>query len=53
MTRAKAIKTYFEADGGKEVTNRELLDFAREDRAGWQDLGDMSLTALGETLTAS
>ena len=53
MTRAKAIKAYFEADGGKKVENREMIDFAKEDRKGWADLGDMCLAALGETLTAN
>ena len=49
MTRMAAIKKFFHSDA-KPVTNTELLDFARTDKKGYEEIGDLCLAALGEKL---
>jgi len=46
MTPAKAIKTYFEQDGGRRVDLAEMKSLSREER---NELGKLACEALGET----
>ena len=48
MKKAEAIKVFFSVPG-KPVTNIELIDFAKKDREGYEELGLLALKALGET----
>ena len=49
MSRVEAIKRFFEADGGRKIENREVLDLSKEAR---EELGQMCATALGAELDA-
>jgi hypothetical protein len=44
MTRVQAIKTFFEANGGRKVENREVLALSVSER---QEIGQMAADALG------
>lgn len=44
-TRATAIKEYFNTPE-KPVTNTELIQFAREDKPGYEEIGDLCIEAL-------
>ena len=46
MTGIKAIRTYFELDGGRKITMTEMKDLSKEERA---ELGKLACEALGET----
>lgn len=48
MTRAQAIKQYFNPP---KVKNSELLQLRRDDKKGYDWVGDQCLIQLGETLT--
>ena len=44
-TRAQAMKDYFGSEE-KPVTNTELIQFAREDKPGYEEVGDLCIEAL-------
>lgn len=44
MTRIKALKTFFEADGGRAVTREELVKLTKEER---HELGNLAAKELG------
>ena len=51
MSRIKAIKTFFEADGGKKLGMKELKDLTPDDK---EELGILAAKELGvELITAS
>ena len=50
MTRIQAIKKFFHLEE-KPVTNTEMLQFARGDKKGFEEIGNLCLLALGEELT--
>jgi hypothetical protein len=41
-TGAKAIKAVFESDGGRKVASSELLEFAKHDRDGYNELAALA-----------
>ena len=47
-SRATAMKEYF-GTPEKPVTNSELIQFAREDKPGYEEIGDLCIGALGQT----
>lgn len=47
MTKFKAIKTFFEADGGRRVGMDELKALSEKDR---QELGELAAKELGVEL---
>jgi len=49
MTRIEAIKKFFHSDV-KPITNIELLAFAKADKKGFEEIGDLCLAALSEKL---
>lgn len=53
MTRSQAIKAVFNTDGYPKVENMELINFAKNHKLDFQELGDLCLKELGETLTES
>ena len=48
MTSIQAIKTFFEADGGKRVTMDELKKVPKDDRA---ELAELAAVELGVELS--
>ena len=50
MTATKAIKTFFELDGGRKITMEDLKTLPRNDR---EELGALACAQLGETFEAS
>jgi hypothetical protein len=44
MTRVKALREFFEQDGGRRLTMEELKDLPKEDR---EELGNLAAEALG------
>ena len=53
MTRAQAIKQFFNAPGYPEVKNMELIAIGKADPPTLRELGDLCLAELGETLTVA
>lgn len=53
MTRAQAIKKFFNTEGYPEVKNQELITIGKSDPSCLRELGDLCLEALGETLTVA
>lgn len=53
MNRMQAIRAFFEADGGRKIDGKELIEFKKVDPDGLQELATMAAAALGVTLTAS
>ncbi len=52
MTKTGALKAFFSTEE-KPITNQELLDLRRADAKGYDELAELCLVALGETLTPS
>jgi hypothetical protein len=50
MTRIKAIKTFFEADGGKKVSMTEFKELTDEDK---DELGKLACKELGVELEST
>ncbi len=50
MTKTTALKTFFSTEE-KPVTNQELLDFRKASVAGYDEIAELCLQALGEQLT--
>lgn len=50
MTNMKAIRTFFEADGGRKLTMDELKALPKEDRA---ELGALAAEKLGVKIAES
>ena len=48
ISPVKAIREFFEADGGRKLAVRELKDLPRDDRL---ELAEMCAEALGKDLT--
>jgi len=46
MTKIQALKQFFGTEE-KPVTNPELLDFAKNDRAGFDELGELVRIHMG------
>ena len=44
--KAEVIKEFFGVEG-KPVTNPEMMDFVKQDRAGYNDLAQAAAVALG------
>lgn len=54
LGKVEALKRFFGDKGSvKPVGNTELIDFRREDPAGFDELAELAATALGETLVRS
>ena len=49
VTKAVAIKEFFSVPG-KPITNAEMLDMPRNDRAGYDELAQLAAKALGYEL---
>ena len=49
MTKYQAIKTFFEADGGRKVSMDELKALSTDER---NELATLAASELGETLDA-
>ena len=47
MTRIKAIRTFFEADGGRKLAMSELKELTADDR---KELGELAAKELGVEL---
>lgn len=47
MTRVQAIKTFFEANGGRKLENREILSLPAAERT---EVGQMCADAMGVTI---
>jgi len=50
MTRIKAIKTFFEASGGRKVSMQEMKKLTDEDK---DELGKLACNELGAELVSS
>jgi hypothetical protein len=50
MTRIKAIKTFFEAGGGRKVSMQEMKKLTDEDKG---ELGKLACNELGAELVSS
>lgn len=48
MTRVEAIRKFF-ASEEKPLKNSELLQFAKEDKKGFEEIGELCLKHYGET----
>lgn len=53
ITKLAAIKSFFEADGGKKVEMSELVKFKKDDPDGVEELGQLAAAALGKELATS
>lgn len=53
MTRAQAIKEFFNTAGSPPVSNTELIALGKAHPADLREIGDMCLAALGQTLTVN
>ena len=53
MTRAQAIKKFFNTEGYPEVKNTELIAIGKAHPDTLREIGDLCLAALGETLTVA
>lgn len=54
MKRIEAIKTYFgQGEDARPVTNAELINFRKEDAAGFNEIAELCAQALGATLDAA
>ena len=50
MTRIKAIKTFFEADGGRKVSMQEMKKLTDDDK---NELGQLACKELGFEMVSS
>lgn len=51
MKKMEAIKTYFgQGEGAREVTTKELMDFFKTDKPGFNEVAVLCAAALGVEL---
>jgi hypothetical protein len=50
MKSIVAIKTYFQKDGGREVTTAELMELRKAGQDGYNEVARLCANELGETL---
>ena len=53
MTRAQAIKEFFNTPNHPPVANTELIALGKAHPADLREIGDLCLKALGQTLTVN